>query len=197
MPDVPRLIKELEDADGNPTSASADMPFRFLIYQGEKLNLKKGFTDKELADALLAAGREFTCVETVVKSGNSQSEMLVLKDLKKWEYFGSEGTGEETPGENGAAAGEWRPTEESWSWKDKEKYTIVELPLGEEGIYSVEQGKKIIAVNSCEGSAAYELPETGGVGSHRYTLAGYLCLVMSCLYLAAGWHLHKKKQADK
>ena len=214
LPDVPRLIKELEDADGNPTSASADMPFRFLIYQGEKLNLKKGFTDKELADALLAAGREFTCVETVVKSGNSQSEMLVLKDLKKWEYFGSEGTGEETPGENGMAAGEWRPTEESWSWKDKEKYTIVELPLGEEGIYqfaslggiknnsytfthSVEQGKKIIAVNSCEGSAAYELPETGGVGSHRYTLAGYLCLVMSCLCLAAGWHLHKKKQADR
>ena len=215
LPDVPKLIKELEDIEGSPASAAADMPFRFLIYQGEKLNLRKNFTDKELADALLDSNREFTCVEIEVKSGNSQSEMLVLKDLKKWEYFGSEGTGEETPGENGAAAGEWRPTEESWSWKDKEKYTIVELPLGEEGIYqfaslggiknnsytfthSDGQGKKIIGVNSCESSAAYELPETGGMGSHGYTLAGCLCLMAGGLYLAARWHLYRKKQkADR
>ena len=213
-PDVPKLIKELEDIEGSPASAAADMPFRFLIYQGEKLNLRKNFTDKELADALLDSNREFTCVEIEVKSGNSQSEMLVLKDLKKWEYSSGGETGEGDP-ENGAAAGEWRPTEESWLWKDKEKYTIVELPAEETDTYQFQslggiknngytfthsdgQGKKIIAVNSCESSASYELPETGGMGSHGYTLAGCLCLMAGGLYMAARWHLYRKKQrADR
>ena len=140
--------------------------------------------------------------------------MLVLKDLKKWEYSSGGETGEGDP-ENGAAAGEWRPTEESWLWKDKEKYTIVELPAEETDTYQFQslggiknngytfthsdgQGKKIIAVNSCESSASYELPETGGMGSHGYTLAGCLCLMAGGLYMAARWHLYRKKQrADR
>ena len=205
LPDVPKLIKELVDTEGNPASATADMSFQFLVYQGEKVNLKKDFTDKELADALMARFKKFTCVEAVVKSGSSQSEVLVLKDLKQWEYCGGDETAERA----------WRPTEKPWVWEDGKKYTIVELPLGEGDVFQFDslggiknngytfthsdgQGKKIIGVNSCESSAAYELPETGGMGSHGYTLAGCLCLMAGGLYLAARWHLYRKKQkADR
>ena len=189
MPDVPRLIKELEDGEGRPAPAAEDMSFRFLIYQGDRLPLKEGFTEEELAEALDKYGRGFTCVETEVKSGQSQSERLVLDGLKKWE----------------AQSGGWTPTEEDWIWEEKGKYTVVELPPGEEGLYqfaalgglahngytfthSEERGKKIVAVNARENPEGYGLPETGGMGSHGYTLAGCLCLT------AAGLAFGRKKR---
>ena len=101
--------------------------------------------------------------------------------------------------------GGWRPTEEAWVWKENEKYTVVELPLGEEEIYqfnslgglenngytfthSGNHGKKIVAINACVVSATNELPETGGVGTHGYMLAGCLCLA------AAGMAFGRKRQ---
>ena len=97
------------------------------------------------------------------------------------------------------------PTEETWVWIENEKYTVVELPLGEEDIYQLDslgglrgngytfthsgaQRKKIIAVNSRKSSTSYELPETGGAGNSRYTLSGLLCLA------AAGLLFGRKKQ---
>ena len=209
LPDVPRLVKKLEDEEGNPVSAAEDMAFRFLVYQGNRLPLKENFTEEELAEALRENSREFTCVEALVKSGSSQSETLVLTDLKKWEYQSGAVSEEEPSKENLIEAmedfGGWRPTEEAWVWKENEKYTVVELPLGEEEIYqfnslgglenngytfthSGNHGKKIVAINACVVSATNELPETGGVGIHGYMLAGCLCLA------AAGMAFGRKRQ---
>ena len=97
------------------------------------------------------------------------------------------------------------PTEETWVWMENENYTVVELPLGEEDIYRLDslgglrdngytfthsgvQRKKIIAVNSRKSSTSYELPETGGAGTSRYTLSGLLCLA------AAGLLFGRKRQ---
>ncbi len=203
LPDVPRLVKKLENEEGKPAPAQEDTAFRFLIYQGSRLPLKKGFTQEELAKALLENKREFTCVEAVVKAGSTQSDTVILKDLKKWGYQSGAETAEGTdPTET---SGGWMPTEETWVWMENENYTVVELPLGEEDIYRLDslgglrdngytfthsgvQRKKIIAVNSRKSSTSYELPETGGAGTSRYTLSGLLCLA------AAGLLFGRKRQ---
>ncbi len=190
LPDVPKLMKKLNDPDGKPAAAEENMSFRFLIYEGEKLPLKKNFTNEELAEALKAENREFTCVEVTVKEGKCESETVFLMDMTKWEYKESGG---------------WMPTGEAWRWMDKGRYTIVELPLEEEGGYRFDSlggigsngytfthsdahDKKIVAVNIAKGAETYELPETGGTGNYSYTLSGFLCLA------AAGLLLRRKKQ---
>lgn len=204
LPDVPRLIKELKDEDGNEVKAESDMVFRFLIYEGTGISLKENFTNKELAQILENNGREFTCADVVVEKDRSQSSTVVLKDMVKWKWeAGAGNTGDTEDGMPAETEG-WQPTDEPWDWKDGEKYTIIELPLegdscwfgsldglehnGVTFTHSNDKGRKITAVNLCEPAAAFELPETGGIGSCRYTLLGLLCLA------AAGMAFGRKRQ---
>ena len=213
LPDVPRLIKELKDKEGNEVKAGEEMAFRFLVYQGKKLELKEDFTDKELAELLAGEGLKFTCIDAKVEKGSSQSETVALKDMVKWKWEDNT----ETSGVdgNGTDAGDgipaqtemsrWKPTNEPWHWEDGEEYTIVELPMGEGSAcqfdtlggvgnnghtftYFNDKRKEIIAVNLCKAPAIYELPETGGAGDSRYTLSGLLCLA------AAGLLFGRKRQ---
>ena len=193
LPDVPKLVKVLKDKGGNAVKAEERTAFRFLVYQGGRLELEEEFTNKGLADLLASEGRGFTCIDVTVEKGVSQSGTVPLKDMVKWKW------------EDGTETGGWKPTEETWLWKDGEEYTVVELPLTEEGDYqfgslggienngytfthSDARGKEIIAVNLCEDSAAYELPETGGTGTRGHMLAGAACL------MAAGTLLYRKRR---
>lgn len=194
IPDVPRLTKRLVDEDGEAYEAMAETSFRFLIYEGNPLRMKDGFTDEELAKALKSGNRIFTCAEITVKEGESQSESLILDGLKQWEY---------KDGADGTEAG-WSETDVPWEWINSQKYTIVELPLEEESgckFYSLAgsknnaytfthlnaQAKRIQAVNIQERPAIFELPESGGTGVQGYMLAGVTCL------LAAGFLLYRKR----
>ena len=194
LPDVPRLVKELVDGDGRPAKAAGDAVFRFLVYQGGRLELDEGFTGGELAEALSQNGREFTCVDVMVKGGSSQSEAVALEGMAKWAWEGAD-----------TGAGMWQPTGEPWAWADGEKYTVVELPPAEDGdcrlaslggirgngytfTHSDAQGRKIIAVNTMGAQEAYELPETGGTGARGHMLAGAACLMV------AGALLYRKRR---
>ena len=180
------------------------MVFRFLIYEGTGISLKENFTNKELAQILENNGRVFTCADVVVEKDRSQSSTVVLKDMVKWKWeAGAGNTGDTEDGMPAETEG-WQPTDEPWDWKDGEKYTIIELPLegdscwfgsldglehnGVTFTHSNDKGRKITAVNLCEPAAAFELPETGGIGSCRYTLLGLLCLA------AAGMAFGRKRQ---
>ena len=198
IPDVPRLTKELTEEDGGEYRAKEDGVFRFLIYTGNELKLEENFTEAELAKALTQGNREYSLVDVEVKEGASLSDTLVLDGLKAWEHREvSEGTGVE-----------WEETQALWEWQDGATYTIVELPLGEEDGYRFgylggfrhngytfrhqnKGSERIIAVNTHEKAAAYELPESGGGGTGGYTLLGCICL------LATGLLLGRKRQRAK
>ena len=137
-------------------------------------------------------------MDVEVKEGASLSDTLVLDGLKAWEHREvSEGTGVE-----------WEETQALWEWQDGATYTIVELPLGEEDGYRFgylggfrhngytfrhrnKGSERIIAVNTHEKAAAYELPESGGGGTGGYTLLVCICL------LATGLLLGRKRQRAK
>ena len=199
IPDVPRLTKYLVDEEGNEVASREEKIFQFLIYEGEALALKEGYTDEELALALLENNRAFTCIGLMVERGKSQSETMALNNLQEWKF----------------EEGEWSAAESSWTWEEGHRYTVVELPLEEEGIYefyslggsinnsytfahSIEQGKRIHAVNSQENQKLFELPESGGKGIWGYILLGILCIMGACFlrYGKAGIkRIHRQKGA--
>lgn len=115
IPTVPTIQKRLQKESGETYKAEKDQTFRFIIYTGESItSLPYRWTEDDLAKALTANGRNATLVELTVKKGQSTSDKLSLKSMKVYEYTN----------------GKWIATTEDWSWRNLDKYTVVELPTG-------------------------------------------------------------------
>lgn len=115
IPTVPTIQKRLQKESGETYKAEKDQTFRFIIYTGESItSLPYRWTEDDLAEALTANGRNATLVELTVKKGQSTSDKLSLKSMKVYEYTN----------------GKWIATTEDWSWRNLDKYTVVELPTG-------------------------------------------------------------------
>lgn len=110
-PYVPTLQKRLETPDEEPMTAAADTSFRFAIYSGTELNLREGFTEADVAEAL--KGCQFTVAKATVPAGQSASESPWLDGLKQ---YSSDGTA-------------LTATADAWEWKDGTIYHIIELPV--------------------------------------------------------------------
>ena len=111
---IPKLVKELKDVHGEAYQAAEDVSFRFLICEGEALELPDNWTESDLQTAL--GTRKFLIAERTVPAGSSASEPLVLEEQKCWKV------------ENGT----FSETDEDWIWTVQAKYTIVELPGNEQ-----------------------------------------------------------------
>ena len=111
---MPTLVKELKDVHGEAYQAAKDVSFRFLICEGEALELPDNWTERDLQTAL--GTRKFLIAERTVPAGSSASEPLVLEEQKCWKV------------ENGT----FSETDEDWIWTVQAKYTIVELPGNEQ-----------------------------------------------------------------
>ena len=107
---IPKLVKELKDVHGEAYLAAENVSFRFLICEGEALELPDNWTESDLQTAL--GTRKFLIAEQTVPAGSSASEPLVLEEQKCWKV------------ENGT----FTKTDEDWIWTVQAKYTIVELP---------------------------------------------------------------------
>ncbi len=109
-PYVPTLQKQLENSEGEEMTAAGDTTFRFVIYSGQELTLRNGFTQDDLAEAL--QNRSFTVAEASVKAGQSASEAAWLSSQVNYTSDGNVMT----------------PTTIAWEWKDKTTYHIIEIP---------------------------------------------------------------------
>ena len=120
---IPKLVKELKDVHGEAYQAAEDVSFRFLICEGEALELPDNWTESDLQTAL--GTRKFLIAERTVPAGSSTSEALVLDGQKVWMIEG----------------GAFTATNEDWSWVRQNYYTVIELPG--DGHYSFKAFNKI------------------------------------------------------
>ncbi|MCD8341880.1 MAG: leucine-rich repeat protein [Clostridiales bacterium] len=118
VPTAPTLVKKLVESDGTTeATAKADTDFTFLIYQGE--TTVSGSTLDELITSLGNAGiTTYTTEIVTVKAGESASESVLLGDLNQYTITYNEEDGTYTGTESTTA----------WTWTDKTKYTIIEIP---------------------------------------------------------------------
>lgn len=110
-PYVPTLQKRLETPDGEAMAAGADAKFSFVIYDGDAVILKDGFTESDLATAL--NGHIYTYVEKTVAPGRMESDAPWLKDLKQYRYADSM----------------WQENGTDWTWQNGKTYHVIELPV--------------------------------------------------------------------
>lgn len=125
MPSVPALVKELVDSNGDAYSAREDATFYFVIYEGEAITLPEGYAE---ADVFTALGeKNFTVVDLTVEAGKSTSNAVKLDDQRCWSY----------------TDGVLSETTEIWSWTHLSRYTIVELPLESDSVYTFDAFDRI------------------------------------------------------
>lgn len=125
MPSVPVLVKELVGSNGNAYFAREDATFRFVICEGEAIALREGYTK---ADVFTALGeKKFTVVDLTVEAGKSTSNAVKLDDQRCWSY----------------TDGVLSETTEIWSWTHLSRYTIVELPLESDSVYTFDAFDRI------------------------------------------------------
>ena len=117
IPSVPVLVKELQNSAGSAYTASEQLTFRFVIYEGDAVTLPEIISEADVYAAL--DSRNFTVAEVTVEPGKSSSEPLLLNTLHLWSY--SDGVAVET--------------NEIWNWKNLTRYTILELPSENEDYY--------------------------------------------------------------
>jgi hypothetical protein len=113
MPGTLELEKKLTYEDGSDYAAQQNETFRFLIYEGNKLDIPQKAAEDKIQKILQDAGRKFTIADVTVPYGESVSPTVSLDEqLKRFEVSGSG----------------WSQTSEDWTWKDSQKYTLYELP---------------------------------------------------------------------
>lgn len=112
MPTRPYLQKSLVDREGKSVIAKKDETFRFLLYSGKSLKTADEATIAEKAN-------EVSVIDLTVLKGESVSAKKMLKDLKVWTY----------------ADGQWKKTDEDWTWTQNGSYTIIELPQSDDPEY--------------------------------------------------------------
>jgi hypothetical protein len=118
------MSKSLVDYAGNAFPAESDATFRVLIYKGTSQALNANLDADEMLEELSDRGIQATIVDMTVPEGSTSSEVVTLDRLKVYAYD------EET--------GEWGPSSTSWKWENNAKYTVREVPLGGDGLYTLQ-----------------------------------------------------------
>ena len=120
IPSVPYAIKDQKTPLNHYKEAKEDTTYGFLIYTGNAIKAladTSQMTMDDIAGVLQENGRDVLLTSLTIKKGQSFGRTPYLDDERKWAWDGEK----------------YAQTDDHWIWKNGDKYTVMELPFGDNG----------------------------------------------------------------